>query len=255
MPSAPTAEATRRTAGERHREFRVITCQEWGARPPKAPIPRRGRPERIIFHHTEGHAPNVDRRPGESLQDAMGYARQLQNDHMTPKPRGRGWNDSGHNFLITRSGHILEGRHGSWAAIKAGRMGESAHCPGQNDQPGIEHEHYGNEGLTAIQKQASIWLHASICRYTGIRPTEIDPHRRWYATQCPTDELVDWLPTLRLEVAKLLTNPPDDKWLEDWMRWWQTGRRGARPADAPPVIPKWAWKRLQRFVAKNKNGR
>ena len=56
-----------------------------------------------------------------------------------------GWNDSGHNFLACRNGLILVGRHMSLPAIRQDRMVVSAHCPGHNEQPGIEHEHEGDE--------------------------------------------------------------------------------------------------------------
>jgi hypothetical protein len=117
--------------------------------------------------------------------------------------KGNGWNDSGHNFLVTRGGFILEGRHGTVAAIKAGRMVVSAHCPGQNDQPGIEHEHIGTEAMTPIQREASVWLHAWICRHCTIPPSHIYPHKQFFATSCP-GVLNNALPKLRLDVAAAL---------------------------------------------------
>jgi len=233
---------------------KVITCADWGAQPPASPIRTTGRPARIIFHHTEGLAARLDGDPAESRAEAAAYARMLQLDHI----RKRGWADSGHNFLITRNGHILEGRHGSLDAVKAGRMVVSAHCPGQNDQPGIEHEHVAGQDLTAAQKAASVWLHAFICRRTGIRPTEIHPHREYYATDCPTSGLVDWLPALRLQVARELTREPKRSKASfgAWARWYfgrgefaGHGRRNpsVRPAVPQPVPSGW-WARLDRYA-------
>jgi hypothetical protein len=234
--------------------FKIITCAQWGAEPPARPIRTVGRPSRILFHHTEGLAPRVDGAPGESREEAIAYARMLQRDHI----HRRGFIDSGHNFLVARSGHILEGRHGSLAAVKAGRMVESAHCPGQNDQPGIEHEHVAGQDLTPAQKAASVWLHAFICRRTGIRPTEIFPHRKYYATDCPTPGLVDWLPALRLDVAQALTREPKHSKASfgAWARWYfgrgefaGRGRRNplVRPAVPQPVPGAW-WARLDRWA-------
>ena len=230
-------------------DFQIISCADWGAAPPKQKIVLVGRPVRVIDHGTDGHAP-----PGsDPRQSGMAYARALQHSHF-----GRGWIDSGHNFLVTRDGVILEGRHGSLAAIKAGRMVESAHCPGQNDQPGIEHEHFGSdEGLTDVQKQASIWLHALICRSTGIRPTDFFPHKQFFSTDCPTAHIEQWLPELRLRTAAALTAEPAKKqwpvplpsWFWGWAKWKLNGGVGARPADAPLPIPGWAWKRLSALVA------
>jgi hypothetical protein len=154
---------------------------------------------RVIEHHTAGHAPNLDRRADETLAEAKAYARALQRDHFR-----RGWRDSGHNFLVSRGGHVLEGRHGSISAVTAGKTVESAHCPGQNDQPGVEHEHAGPETLTALQKRASIALHTWICRSTGIPAREFYPHADFGNTECPSAAVTRWLPELRAAVAREL---------------------------------------------------
>src|SRR5215471_15315597 len=118
----------------------MIGCPAWGAKQPTQQITWTDRAERIIFHHTAGHGLDL---PGTDREDGMAYARAIQRQHM-----GQGWIDSGHNFLIMRSGVILQGRWRTIRAIQAGKMVRSAHCPGQNDQIGIEHEHYGSEQMT-----------------------------------------------------------------------------------------------------------
>jgi hypothetical protein len=165
--------------------FRVIPCDEWGASKPNGAIQRVGRPGGSVFHHTAGHVPNLS--AGETYAEACAYARAIQKQHM-----GQGWVDSGHNFLITRGGFILEGRHGSLISLKAGQMVRSAHCPhsnpNTNEWPGVEHEHDGSEAMTPIEKQASVWLHARICTWAGIKPSDPDlmaPHKRYFATACP----------------------------------------------------------------------
>jgi hypothetical protein len=126
--------------------FRVIPCTEWGAAQPKGALSRVGKPVRTIFHHTAGHVPNLS--AGETYEEARAYARAIQRSHFR-----NGWLDSGHNFLVTRGGYILEGRHRSLAEIRAGKMVASAHCLGQNDQPGIEHEQVDPQALTPIQRR------------------------------------------------------------------------------------------------------
>jgi hypothetical protein len=200
--------AQRRRARERRgkpfpgasRAFRIVPCKEWGAVAPTGRIKRVGRPNKIIFHHTFGHHPELDHKPGESLQEAMAYARSIQHDHMHRSPP---FIDSGHNFLVTRAGHILEGRHGSLAAIKAGVMVDSAHCIGQNTQPGIEHEHRKEAAMTPIQREASLFLHELICRKTGIKPTAIHGHGEFFNTACPA-ELKKGLAQFRKDLAKRL---------------------------------------------------
>jgi hypothetical protein len=162
--------------GDAPRKFRVVPCKEWGAVAATRRVTRVGKPTKIIFHHTDGHT------AGKTLDQAKAYARSIQHDHMHRNPA---FIDSGHNFLVTRAGHILEGRHGSLAAIKAGVMVQSAHCIGENVNPGIEHEHKGGEHMTSEQREASLFLHELICRATGIKPKAILPHGQFDQTECP----------------------------------------------------------------------
>lgn len=198
--------------------FRVIPTSQWGALPAKGAIARTGTPDKTIFHHTAGHVPNLA--AGETYAEAVAYAKSVQGYHMNHN----GWLDSGHNFLITRGGYILEGRHGSLAAIRSGRMVVSAHCPGQNSQPGIEHEHDGTEQMTPIQREASVWLHAWICRNCRILPSNIQPHKRYFATACP-GSLAAALPGFRKDVAAALAPPVPEAW---WAPYVPTGKANQR---------------------------
>ena len=186
-PSVRDAGQRQRADARRNKPFReqIILTSEWGAVNPTRPITRVGKPNKIIFHHTDGHHPNLDQDSGESRAEAIAFARAIQRDHMHRPPPDGPYIDSGHNFLVTRSGLVLEGRHGSVAAIMDGVMVQSAHCPNQNTQPGIEHEHKGNEAMTPEQREASLFLHEFICRHTAIKPTEIHPHRQFFNTECP----------------------------------------------------------------------
>lgn len=179
---------------------RIITCSQWGAAPAKHWPSLTPRPARIIVHHTAGHGAESSGSPDGVLQAAIGYARALQHQHMNVN----GWDDSGHNFLVMRSGLILQGRWGTVRAIEHGRMVMSAHCPGQNDQPGIEHENIGAEGLTAEQHAASVHLMAWIADRCTIRPTELYGHRVFYNTACP-GTIMQAIPALRADVAAELT--------------------------------------------------
>lgn len=191
----------------------IVTCPQWGARPPRSAPVFAGRPHLIVEHHTDGHGPALVPGVNADYRQACTYARTLQSFHMDVN----GWNDSGHSFVVMRSGWIVQGRWGTVRAIEAGRMVISAHCPGQNDQPGIEHEHKVGEPMTEAQHLASVWLQAWIADRCRIRPTELYPHRRFYATDCP-DNLADLIPRLRLDVAAKLTAAG-----KPW-----PGRRGAR---------------------------
>lgn len=170
------------------RQPQIIATRVWGARPAKARPVVRGRPKRIMFHHTAGHHPEIENPQNESRDEAIRFARNIQAFHMGPQ---RNFNDSGHNFLVCMNGLILVGRHLSLTAIRAGRMIESAHCPGQNDQPGIEHEHLHEAHLTPRQLEASARLHAWIMSRCGIPVSEVFGHREkalpGFGTDCPAE--------------------------------------------------------------------
>jgi hypothetical protein len=116
--------------------------------------------------------------------------RSIQALHMGPGGLGvpNGGIDSGHNFLICRNGMILQGRWVTVAAIEAGHMVASAHCPGQNGQVGIEHEHNGREQMTRPQAESSALVQAWIALHYGrTTPLPVDPHSAHFATACPAN--------------------------------------------------------------------
>jgi N-acetylmuramoyl-L-alanine amidase len=168
------------------RQPKIIATHVWGAKRATARPVVTGRPKRIIFHHTDGHHPEIENPQSESRAEAMAFARSIQDFHMGPTRR---FNDSGHNFLVCMNGDILVGRHLSYTAVRAGRMVVSAHCPGQNDQPGIEHEHRGEPHMTAKQLEASARLHAWIMSRCGIPVSEVFGHGSvalpGEGTECP----------------------------------------------------------------------
>lgn len=181
----------------------IFLCAAWGAKPPRSRAPLVGRPVRALVHHTAGHHREIRGPANESKEELFRYARDIQAFHMAPGGLGapHGGTDSGHNFLIGYNGVICEGRHGSFAACRRGLMVASAHCPGENDQPGVEHEHAAGERMSDAQAGASVWLYAWLCDRAGIRPTQLYGHRAFYATECPDTIPVLWL---RAQVAALL---------------------------------------------------
>jgi hypothetical protein len=198
-PDGRDAGQLQRAETRRNKPFleTIILTSEWGAAKPTETITRVGKPDKIIFHHTDGHHPGLDQDAGESNAEAIAFAKSIQHDHMHRQPP---LIDSGHNFLVTRSGVVLEGRQGSVAAIMDGVMVESAHCPSQNDQPGIEHEHKGDESMTPVQRTSSLFVHEFICRHTGIQPSAVHGHKEFFATDCP-GVLDPALPQFRRDLA------------------------------------------------------
>lgn len=186
----------------------IITCPMWHARPPKAPPTLIGRSHSVIFHHTDSHHREISNPRDESVAEAIRYAQDIQRFHMDV----RGWNDSGHNFLVTRAGgHILQGRWYSVTAITHGHMVRSAHCaqagkPGsdQNTEIGIEHEHLPGEEITEAQVHSSAQLQAWIASKYGLSmPLVVFPHSRFCDTKCP-DNLAGSIQRIRGLAAQIL---------------------------------------------------
>ena len=185
--------------------IKIITCPQWHAKPPKSPpvlvVPQL----EIIFHHTDSHHREISNPKDESLEEAIRFVLDIQDFHMRPVSQGgRGWNDSGHNLLITRAGHILQGRWYTVTAIQHGHMVESAHCPEHNRAVGIEHEHLPGEHATEAQLEASAraiaWV--SWCWHRKII-LPIHPHQQFYNTACPGN-LLGTIPTVGRMATKFL---------------------------------------------------
>jgi hypothetical protein len=182
---------------------KIIVCSQWGAKPPKHGLQLVPQSKRIIFHHTAGHHAEISDPKNESIAESKRYARDIQAFHMG---RQRGWTDTGQNFLVCRNGAILQGRHLTVSAIEARHMVMSAHCPGQNDQIGIEHEHVGSEPMTKAQKEASARLMAWIAdRYGRKTVLPVDPHSKHFPTSCPANLKSD-IAAIRKRAQQILTH-------------------------------------------------
>lgn len=182
-------------------KLEIITCPQWCARKSKQPIVTVPASYRIIVHHTAGHHPEISAPSSESRDEAIRYARAIQDYHMD----GNGWIDSGHNFLVCRNGLVLQGRWLTVSAIEAGHMVESAHCPGQNGQIGIEHEHLGSEPMPAAQQEASARLIAWISAHYNLdQALPLAPHHVFYNTSCPAN-IEGYIPSLAAVANQLLT--------------------------------------------------
>lgn len=178
----------------------IITAPQWGAAKPKSGIETVPASKKIIFHHTAGHHPEVSHPADQSRAESELYARVIQKYHMS-----QGWTDSGHNFLICRNGLILQGRWITVSAIQAKHMVRSAHCPGQNEQIGIEHEHMGNEKMTAKQKESSARLMAWIAdQYDRKTVLSVYPHSAYFATSCPANLKAD-IASIKSRAQHILT--------------------------------------------------
>lgn len=187
----------------------VIASSAWGAKSPKpGTFPfKKTVPRYVIVHHTDNQNPPNDPSKG-TMQGAIRFARNIQKFHMDTN----GWSDSGHNFLNTTGGFILEGRHGSLDAVKKGFCIQSAHAAQDrgklangNQSPGIENEgNFMTFKMGQKQWDTLVELCASLCSSCNISPANIKGHRDFSNTDCPGDWLYSQLPRLRKEVTAKL---------------------------------------------------
>jgi hypothetical protein len=188
---------------------KVITTTQWGARDAIEDSFDLTRPMYIVIHHTGDPNPPNDRSKG-TLPGAKQLARDTQSFHM-----GNGWSDSGHNFINTTSGLLLEGRHGTLNAVRKGFCVRSAHAAQQgdllargNESPGIENEgNFMTAKMGQKQWDSLVELCVSLCSSCGVSPENIRGHRDFSNTDCPGDWLYAQLPKLQQEVATNLGLP------------------------------------------------
>lgn len=186
-------------------KYKIYTCRDWYAQPVGTIFPVT-QPTDSVVHHMD--SPNVPVLTGEAaVKEAFQLARDCQSTHMNVN----GWRDSGQHFTVTRSGIILEGRHGSYLALVNGKCIRGAHAADpdtgadDNDSPGTEHEGtYISEAMPQGQWDAMVWLQALICFYCKLDTTTIKGHRdTGCSTACPGDWLHAQLPRLRSEAHVL----------------------------------------------------
>ncbi|WP_377438003.1 N-acetylmuramoyl-L-alanine amidase [Plantactinospora sp. GCM10030261] len=193
----------------------IISCDEWGARPPASEIQLSAIPtNKIIVHHMA--FPNST---DYSVEHAKQLARDCQDLHMD----GNGWADTGQHFTVSRGGHVLEGRHRSLETLAAGeRQVVSAHCPGENGRSiGIENEGtYVDETPPRALLDSLTTLCVTICRQYGLHAHDVFGHWDFRATLCPGAAFYRQFPALRRRVAAGLGTRKGDiparRWPDIW---------------------------------------
>ncbi|MER5705822.1 N-acetylmuramoyl-L-alanine amidase [Micromonospora sp. NPDC002296] len=193
----------------------IISCDEWGARPPSGSLPLSAiATNKIIVHHMA--FPNVT---DYSRDQAVKLARDCQNLHMD----GNGWSDTGQHFTVSRGGHVLEGRRGSLEQLAAGdRQVISAHCPGENGRAiGIENEGtYVTETPPQELLDSLVQLCATVGRRYGLHAHDIFGHWDFRATACPGAAFYRQFPELRRrvfhELGTDIGDVPARRWPDLW---------------------------------------
>jgi hypothetical protein len=185
-------------------EPRIYNTAEWGARPASvAHFPERSAAG-IVVHNTQ----DTNREPltGDAeFQKAADVARTIQHSHMDE----RHWADTGQHFTISRGGLILEGRHGSLQAARAGRVVSAAHAVSADGSANriwfgieLEGDNRQSDQVTLPQYESLVELSAWLTKWAGTMLLPIKGHMDVLAdhTDCP-GKFENRLPRLREEVA------------------------------------------------------
>ncbi|CAM3422450.1 peptidoglycan recognition family protein [Stackebrandtia soli] len=175
---------------------------DWSARPPRVPVQIIDPPDTIVVHHAVW--PNTQ---DFSLARAFRTSREIQDLHMD----GNGWIDAGQQLTISRGGHVMEGRHRSFEAIRAGRLVYGTQTANHNGHTiGIENEGTYTEADAIIptgQFGSLVQTCAWLCTRYNLDPhAAIHGHRDFVNTICPGQALYNRLPELRNRVADLMEN-------------------------------------------------
>lgn len=179
--------------------LKIIECAEWGASPKNSAGLRKRTAVGIVLHHTASPNTQVLENGPAERRRCFELARSIQRSHLR-----RRFRDSGHHFLVTRSGTILEGRHDSFATAQQGMVIHGSHA-GDNwantKMHGIECEGiYIDEEPPEALWNALVDLCAHLAWWGGFQSGEIEGHRIYRATQCPGEILFRKLPELRTAV-------------------------------------------------------
>src|SRR6266540_2547837 len=194
-----------RSAVRRNRFMRLVTRQQWGARPPRSVVPLpRSAIDTTVFHY--------------SGADADEQA------------------DIANSFLVCVHGYVFAARgYGVRTAATGPANGHSlAVCFLGNDSA-------GRADVTPAAQQAHVEIARAINERYG-RVLRYAGHRDFMATACPGDELYRYVRSAEFARASAPSDPSKElRWLLPWLHWKLGGEEGPRPRGAPTKIPEGAW--------------
>ncbi|MCL6430659.1 MAG: N-acetylmuramoyl-L-alanine amidase [Anaerolineae bacterium] len=180
----------------------VISRAAWGANEAYMTWPPEyAKVTHFVIHHTATSNASADADPYQVVRTIYYY-------HAVTL----GWGDIGYNFVVDRQGRIYEGRYGG-----DGVIGGHAR-PYNRGTVGIAL--LGDYGTSTVPPAAALGIEKLLhwkCAYHGVNPLgsswiydrtlpNIMGHRDCNQTTCPGDRLYALLPTLRTDVANMLSD-------------------------------------------------
>jgi hypothetical protein len=187
-------------------DIKIYSTSEWGARPPRRTDFLQSPVQGIVVHNTE----HENRAPlsGEvEKAKAFQIARDIQIVHLKRRDKnGVFWSDTGQNFTISRGGIIMEGRHGSLAVAKTGKVVRGAHANSNEHNKswfGIELEGYyvKKYAMTDEQWKSLVELCAWLSIWGHFDTTNLKGHKEVSSTDCP-GLLMEHLAKLKSEAER-----------------------------------------------------
>jgi len=208
--------------------MRLVTRQQWGARPPRSVVPLpRSAIDTTVFHYS-----GADADEQADHANCAGRVRGIQRYHMDT----RGWLDIAYSFLVCVHGYVFAARgYGVRTAATGPANGHSlAVCFLGNDSA-------GRADVTPAAQQAHVEIARAINERYG-RVLRYAGHRDFMATACPGDELYRYVRSAEFARASAPSDPSKElRWLLPWLDWKLGGEEGPRPRGAPKKIPEGAW--------------
>ncbi|MDO4253514.1 MAG: N-acetylmuramoyl-L-alanine amidase [Rothia sp. (in: high G+C Gram-positive bacteria)] len=198
--SRPKVQAHKAAALDRPK---IYSCADWGAQRAQQPIALGQKPTHIAIHHTS----MINRGPQPEKKDKH-FCQQTQANHMAELLAA----DTLHNFTITQSGRIFEGRHRSLEMLLNGKRGVLTGRTGEGQYAnartvGIQTEgDFSQDLLPLSQYRSLVHMVAFICQQYGIPVSHILGPRDYPSKegQYPGQELIQRLNILRADVAQTL---------------------------------------------------
>ncbi|MBI4678849.1 MAG: N-acetylmuramoyl-L-alanine amidase [Elusimicrobia bacterium] len=181
----PAARAGEGRAAVSAASYRLVTREDWGARPATEKYEDH-LPARFTMHHTAGTKPRT-------YDEAVQEMRFIQDYHIN----GRGWIDIGYHFVISPAGHAFQGR-------PEGAKG--AHALGHNTgNLGVSFMGNYHAPIADEPAQESLDAFVSLGRRLSsdyaIPPERLETHRDLGSTDCPGDILYAKFPELKALIA------------------------------------------------------
>ena len=180
----------------------IVLAEDWGAKSVSSIFPKSAA-KGIVIHNT-GHPNRAPKTGAAEHTKAFDLARSIQHDHMVVDHH---WADTGQHFTISRGGLVLEGRHGSVAGARLGKVIRAAHAGStvhNIEWYGIELEGNNTESFAVTDQQWSslVELCAWLASTAGIKTKNILGHLQVKkgGTDCP-GKVIDRLPDLRTDVT------------------------------------------------------